>query len=157
MIKKILSSLLIILLLFSACKHDSFVLKEEKVFENNSWNKFDNLSFNFNISDIESSYNFYLVIDHTSKLKTKKIPLSFYLKTPSGEERTLNYYIKLIDNNGNFIGEKIKENFNLTILMRKNYLFKKKGNVKIEIVNQLSKLETPGFVSVELIIKKSKK
>ncbi len=154
MMRKIIVLLTIILLSLSACNQNNIVFKESKRFENNSWNKFNSLNFTFPISDINSPYDIFLVIEHTSQLKIKMLPISFYLYTPSGETRAMSYYIRIINNDGNYNGEKKGDNWSLTIPLRKNFQFQEKGTVKIEIVNQLTKLETPGFIKAELVVKK---
>ncbi|MCD4772430.1 MAG: gliding motility lipoprotein GldH [Bacteroidales bacterium] len=146
--------LTITLFIFSSCNQNKIVFEESKRFENNSWNKFNSLDFTFSISDINSYYDFFLIIEHTSQLKIKILPISFYFYTPSGETRTMSYYIRIIDNNGNFNGEKKGDNWKLTIPLRKHFQFKENGTARIEIVNQLTKLETPEFIKVELIVKK---
>jgi len=152
--KKIISFFLITLFFLSACNQNNILLNESRHFENNSWNKFNSLNFTFTVSDINNYYDFFLVIEHTSQLKIKILPISFYFYTPSGETRTLSYYLRLINNEGNFKGEKTGDSWRYTIPLRKHFRFQEKGTAKIEIVNQLTKLETPEFIKVELIVKK---
>ena len=154
MIRKIISSSLIVLFLFSACNQNNIVFQESKKFENNSWNKFNSLNFTFPISDINNYYDFFLIIEHTSQLKIKILPISFYFYTPSGETRAMSYYIRIINKDGNYNSEKTGDTWKLTVSLRKHFQFKEKGNVKIEIVNQLTKLETPEFIEVKLVVKK---
>ena len=154
MMRKILALLTIVLLFLFACNQNNIVFKKSIRFENNSWNKFNSLNFNFQVSDINCSYDFFLTIEHTSQLKIKMLPISFYFYTPSGETRTMSYYIRIINKDGNYIGEKKGDNWKLTIPLRKHFQFQEKGIAKIEIVNQLTKLETPGFVKAELVIKR---
>jgi len=152
--KKIISFFLITLFFLSACNQNNILLNESRHFENNSWNKFNSLNFTFTVSDINNYYDFFLVIEHTSQLKIKILPISFYFYTPSGETRTLSYYLRLINNEGNFKGEKTGDSWRYTVPLRKHFRFQEKGTAKIEIVNQLTKLETPEFIKIELIIKK---
>jgi len=152
--KKIISFFLITLFFLSACNQNNILLNESRHFENNSWNKFNSLNFTFTVSDINNYYDFFLVIEHTSQLKIKILPISFYFYTPSGETRTLSYYLRLINNEGNYKGEKTGDSWRYTIPLRKHFRFQEKGTAKIEIVNQLTKLETPEFIKVELIVKK---
>jgi len=154
MSKKIISFLLVTLFFLSACNQNNILLNESRHFENNSWNKFNSLNFTFTVSDINNYYDFFLVIEHTSQLKIKILPISFYFYTPSGETRTLSYYLRPINNEGNYKGEKIGDSWRYTVPLRKHFRFQEKGTAKIEIVNQLTKLETPEFIKVELIIKK---
>ena len=152
--KKIISFLVITLFFLSACNQNNILLNESRHFENNSWNKFNSLDFTFTVSDINNYYDFFLVIEHTSQLKIKILPISFYFYTPSGETRTLSYYLRLINNEGNYKGEKTGDSWRYTVPLRKHFRFQEKGTAKIEIVNQLTKLETPEFIKIELIIKK---
>ena len=152
--KKIISLLLVAMFFLSACNQNNILFQESKHFKNNSWNKFNSLDFTFTVSDTNNYYDFLLVIEHTPQLKIKRLPISFYFYTPSGETRSLSYYIRLIDNEGNYKGEKKGNNRELTTTLRKHFRFKKKGIAKIEIVNQLTKLETPEFIKVELVVEK---
>ena len=152
--KKIISFLVITLFFLSACNQNNILLNESRHFENNSWNKFNSLDFTFTVSDINNYYDFFLVIEHTSQLKIKILPISFYFYTPSGETRTLSYYLRLINNEGNYKGEKTGDSWRYTVPLRKHFRFQEKGTAKIEIVNQLTKLETTEFIKVELIVKK---
>jgi len=154
MVKKIISFLLVTLFFLSACNQNNILLNESRHFENNSWNKFNSLNFTFTVSDINNYYDFFLVIEHTSQLKIKILPISFYFYTPSGETRTLSYYLRPINNEGNYKGEKTGDSWRYTVPLRKHFRFQEKGTAKIEIVNQLTKLETPEFIKVELIVKK---
>ncbi len=152
--RNFIAFLTILLLFLSACKQNEIVFMESRQFENNSWNKFNSLNFTFPISDINSSYDIFLVIEHTSQLKIKNLPLSFYFYTPSGETRAMSFNIKIINNKGNYIGEKKEGLWKIIVPLRKDFQFQEKGTAQIEIVNQLSKLETPGFIKAELVIKK---
>ncbi|MBI9039402.1 MAG: hypothetical protein JEY97_14815 [Bacteroidales bacterium] len=135
----------------SACgnkvTYDSF-----EQFENNSWNRFNELNFEFPVD--KSTYNIYLTIkfDETYSYNELLINTAFY--TPSGEERFTNYEIKVRDKNGEFIGENHDNNIKLIFPLRKNFRFSKEGICKLEIENLMTKIETSGIIGIGIIIER---
>ncbi len=144
----------LLLLILTACSPDKVYEKHIK-FENYSWNRFKAVQFEVPVEDIKSNYNFYFAIKHITQYPYKNLRINFTIYTPSGEVRTMDYALKLKDNKGDFIGKTTGDTCYISILLRKDFLFSKKGICKFEIDNLMPKIETPGIMEIGLIVEKS--
>jgi gliding motility-associated lipoprotein GldH len=147
-------TIFLLLLILTACSQDKIYEKHIK-FESYSWNRFKDVLFEVPIEDIKCNYNFYFAIKHTTQYPYKSLRINFTIYTPSGEFRTMDYALNLKDNKGNFFGKTTVDTCYISILLRKDFLFSKKGICKFEIGNLMPKIETQGIMEIGLIVERS--
>jgi gliding motility-associated lipoprotein GldH len=150
--KKILL-LISVLVLLNACDSDRVYEKYEK-FPDQSWNRFDNLEFEIPVGNINSTYDIYITIRHITQYPYKNLLITTILNTPSGEVRFMDYDLQIRDKEGKPLGESTDDRWEIKILLRKSFKFRKAGTFTIEIENRMSKMETTGILGIGVIVEK---
>ncbi len=150
--QKFIISILIAILLTS-CGSNPYYQKS-KTFENNTWARFDILSFDFPVK-IKNNFDFYLAFSHTNKYLYSFIDVNITILTPDGEVRSREYHYRLKNTKLNWKGDKSGDTWNIKLPIRKDFLFNKSGTCKIKIENKMQKFKTLGIVKAGLVVKKS--
>ena len=143
----------ILIFLMSACDNNIHYNYFEK-FNNNSWNRFSELNFEFPVNESGIEYNIYLLIKFDKSFSNDELLINTAFYTPSGEERFTKYDIKVRDKNGEFIGEKQDNLIKLKFSLRKDFRFSKDGICKLEVENRMTKIETPGIIGIGIVVEK---
>jgi len=95
--KKFLVFSSIILLLTASCNHN----KKEAIFfhkfEKKSWYRYDHLTFNIPIQEVNMPYTLYFFAKHGKNYEFDNLDFGIIMNTPSGEER-INQYNFVIRN-----------------------------------------------------------
>ncbi len=153
--KKLISGLLLSLVILASCNSSKIY---EKHIDNDriTWNRFDVKTFNVDIKDISSKYDFYIAIRYISEIPFNYITVKFILYTPSGETRMMDEKIMLKDKAGNLLGDGMGDLYDLNSLARKDFQFTEPGVCKVEVSSTMSQLELPGIMQVGLIVKKAR-
>jgi len=153
--KKLILSFLAVLLLLTSCNPRKIY---EKHLDNDriTWNRFDVKTFNVDISDISSKYDFYVAIRYVSEIPLEYITIKFVLYTPSGERRTMEQKVLLKDKEGNLLGKGMGDLWDLDHLVRDNFEFTQPGICTVEISSTMPQSNLPGVMQVGLIVKKSR-
>lgn len=145
---------LILFLFLYSCA--SSVLYETKItFSNDAWNSFDKLDFEFEVSSANEPCDVFIKIELTEDFHLQKLPLFLTLETPSGEVRTLEHSIKVMNNNGLIKGKKQHGVWKLSSRVYTGFTFTEVGKSKIQIKNLHYKYQTDGIQSVGILIEKS--
>ena len=143
----------ILIFLISAC-NNNIDYNNFKKFNNNSWNRFSELNFEFPVNKSGNGFNIYLLIKFDKSFSYDKLLINTAFYTPSGEERFTKYDIKVKDKNGEFIGEKKDNKIEMKFPLRKDFRFSKDGICKLDVENRMTKIETPGIIGIGIIIEK---
>jgi gliding motility-associated lipoprotein GldH len=151
--KKHLPLLLLILVGFSSCESDKIY---EKHIDNEriTWNRFDVKTFQFDITDISSTYDFYIVIRHHTEVPLKSITVQFVLYTPSGKERIMEHEIMIRDQEGKPLGDGMGDLWDLQYPAWQGFRFTAPGTCKVEISSAMPQVDLPGILQVGLIVRK---
>ena len=152
--KKSFAISFILLLLLCACDRS---LVYEKHLDNDriTWNRFDVKTFQVDITDISSGYDFYVAFRHVTAFPLDFIDIQFNLYTPSGETRMLEKRIELKDAEGNWLGDGMGDLWDVSSLVREDFRFTQAGRCTVEISSNMSYADLPGLMQVGLIVKKS--
>ena len=142
------------LLLFSSCSNKP-EFEQYHAFENNSWNRFKFLTFEYPVTDTGQEYDIYFVFRYLPEYPYKKFKFVFTTYKPSGEMRSSEHKMWIIGENGKIQGEKKDDYYEIKIPVSKEISFPETGTAKFEIENKMTKLRTPGIVAAGLIIEKS--
>ena len=110
-----------------------------------TWNRFDLKTFEVDIEDISTAYDFYVVIRHHTYFPLPSITIRFTINTPSGEMRTMKQEIILKDEEGNLLGDGMGDLWDVTHLAREAFQFNEKGICTVEVSSAMSKDTTPSL------------
>jgi gliding motility-associated lipoprotein GldH len=156
LLKKLTAAVLLALtagLIFPSCQGGR-VFEEYRKLDDYTWKRFDNIVFEAEIEDTGASYNIYIAIRHITQYPFKNLMITAIMKTPSGEERYLEYDLKIRDDEGKPLGNGMGDLWDINIPLRKNFRFRNPGKVVMEFENRMSRPTTPGIMEIGLIIEK---
>lgn len=142
------------LLLVSCGK--KIIFENERIFENNTWNRFAKVNFEFPVDKAGGYYHIKLIIKQDGNFEADGLPVYLILNTSSGEERMKEANFLLKDK-GMLQGEKQGNLYVITKDIWKTILIDEKGKCNISIENIYPKFDSYGIHSVGLIVEKSEK
>ncbi|MCF8405754.1 MAG: gliding motility lipoprotein GldH [Bacteroidales bacterium] len=149
--------IVLVLVFIIGCNTESTVYKEYQKFESLSWNRFNILKFEVPVEDISSTYDIYLALRHIPEFPNKTILINYTLNMPSGDMRTNDKELELIDRDGNRLSECLGDLCDIEFQLRKGIRFSEQGSLVVEIENKYTKVEMPGIMEVGIIMRKSVK
>jgi gliding motility-associated lipoprotein GldH len=134
-VKKIVSSLIIILFILSSCGPNA-VYEGSYDFNDHSWGSGESPSFSYVCTNTTDKYNFIVTLRTTTDYEYSNLWVFMYTKNPSGELRkdTLNF--PLAELNGKWLGKNTGSLIEHEILIGWNKSFLKKVNIKF-VLNKL--------------------
>jgi gliding motility-associated lipoprotein GldH len=143
--------LLLIFISFASCKDDNAV-SQIHTFTTATWERFEQLNFEFALDDMEEEYDISVVVKHTALFPAETLYINVVMMTPGGEERIKDYNLFLMDRDGNYIGYETDGIYNCTILIREGMRFYETGLLKFEIENLMPKYHTPGIIEFGIVM-----
>lgn len=152
--KKLLFLTPIILLVLASCSKNKVFEKFEK-FENNEWPMDKAILFDVAIKDTSAFYDISIPVRYIDNFPYDGLLVVMTINTPSGEERSKKYKLKLRDDEGKFIGDVSGDIWDATVPIIKKTKFNSAGTYKFEIVNDMPKTPTPCVMEIGLLIEKS--
>lgn len=155
MIKKICFPILILFML-AGCQGEKTVFEEYRKFEKLSWNRFDNLVFTTEITNIEKAYDIDILIRHLPEIPYRDMVINFTINTPSGDMRTTDYTLYFHDADDKLKSNCMGDYCDLQLPLREGFTFSEVGTVRFEIENKYTKVEMPGIFEIGLILKEAK-
>lgn len=145
------------LLLLAACGNN-VIYDESLSFPGNTWNRFEPVDFNVNISKPDDCYNITLtaLID-TNRYTDAGLPVTVKTYGPQGETRTLFSTIVLRNVNGNWLGKPADNGqMEFSQPIREYFFFNDKGNHRFNIAQRTHKYDIQGIMQLNLVIEKAK-
>jgi len=101
--------------------------------KNQSWQRFNKITFNIPINAGGTTYDIYLYANFTKAYSYESLDLNMIMNTPSGEERIMEYNMKITTR-----GENVIE-------IKKGLYFSKKGTLSLELENLMPVLKITGI------------
>lgn len=150
--------LILFLCFFTAmvsCQHKDVIFEKRVTFKNNSWNRFNILKYDFQVSDTLTEYDIYLDVRHASFYPYENLLINFAIMSPSTEERVRSHDLKLRDKTGNFLGEGTGDIWDISFPLMTRFVFIHSGTYHIGIENLMTKYETEGVMDVNLVVQRS--
>lgn len=141
-----------ILIVFISCSGGT-VFKEFIKMEKLSWNRFQVLKFNVPVKK-NTSYDFQVVIRHIPEVPFNGLPVNITLQTTSGETRSLDYTIRLKENDGKLKADCMGDLCDIIVTIKDDLRFTEDGICDVTLSNRMHKVESPGILEVGLIVKK---
>lgn len=145
-------SLIIILFIVCSCSNTITEFEEFTVFENQSWNKFRILTFDFNISDTDAEYNIWLVVRYNNNFPEEKLHINTELVAANGEQRLREVSFRLFDADKKITGKEKLDYFEIKYPLYQELVFNEKGMQKTEIQNMMGKFELPGIEEIGIVV-----
>ncbi len=142
-------------LTFSSCSNKPEFEQYHK-FENNTWNRFDFVTFEFPVTDAKQEYDVYFVFRYLPDYPENKFKFVFTTYKPSGEMRSSEHRLWTISSDAKFQGKDKGDYIEIKTPVTEEISFPETGIAKFEIENKMTKLHTPGIYEAGLIIEKSK-
>ncbi|MEI6682808.1 MAG: hypothetical protein WCO44_09275 [Bacteroidota bacterium] len=127
-------------------KPDSIELYHK--FPDKTWARFNLLSFEIPVKNIEKPYDVILFVRFTPQFAYEKLGFNMVMNTPDGEERINQYDMNVKSKSGTFLGESCQDSCQQTIILKKELHISKAGVLKIEIENLTPRLITEGVMGV---------
>lgn len=132
------------------------VFEKNFTFQNNTWDRFNQIHFSFPVEDTESVYSISLLLKPTKDFEYPSMPVYIILQTPSGEERMDEVKVQVKQGNSFIETEKDKPMVYKTVLW-KELSITEKGNCKLSIENMVPKIQTFGLEQIGILVEKGKK
>jgi gliding motility-associated lipoprotein GldH len=142
---------LLFLLSLMACGNEH-VFEASFNFENNSWQSFQKVEFEFPAEKLSKTHNVYLEIVYTNSFPYEYLDFTSQITSPGGEERLRAYHEKLRNKNEIYAVSKSEEIFTKKILLTQLNGFSTTSICKLIFENRMDKLETPGIKSLKIIV-----
>lgn len=149
---------LIILLfgfLLSSCSSEKTVFEEYKKFEKLSWNRFDVLSFQMDVEDIDQNYDLFIHLRHFPGFPHKEMLVNLTIYSPAGDMRSTDYTLRLKDSEGESLSNCMGDYCDLLIPLRSDFSFYEPGIAKFDVENKYSKVDLPGIIEIGFIVKQA--
>jgi gliding motility-associated lipoprotein GldH len=137
----------LILLLFSGCKKSNEILSYHK-FKDQTWNRFDKITFNIPILAVNKQYDVYFFANHTKNYEYDNLRFNMIMTTPSGEERIKEYKLMVKNMTGGFLGECRGDSCTVSIVLRKGMSIEKIGMLRIEIETLVPRLQIENILGI---------
>lgn len=140
-----------VLLMFIQCDSPHFY--QQQASTQNNWDKDAALSFDFEVKDTLTKYDFYLLSRNNNEYPYSNLYLFTQLTTPKGEtySDTLQYYLAFQDGEWVGTGNSLKE---LYLLYRENVSLKDTGNYKLSVWHGMREDKLIGIEDISLIVDK---
>ena len=135
----------ILVILFSSCKKKESIDYYHR-FENQSWYRYNLLSFELPVSEPGKSWDIFFFIRHTKAYEFNTLELNKTMNTPSGEERIKEYHLDIKRKDGGFIGICTPDSCEVIVTLKNGIIIQNKGTLKIEIENLVPRLNLNGVL-----------
>jgi gliding motility-associated lipoprotein GldH len=147
---------LISLMVGYSCSTRGPVFEKSHKFENNTWDRFNQILFDIPMEGTEADYDIYLIMKPTNEFVYNNMPVYVILKTPSGEERMSEVKVQVREN-GKFIGAEEGKPILIKAPLWKALRISEKGVCKLSIENMVPKIQTMGIREIGIVVEKAKK
>lgn len=144
--------ILILSIFFTGCGN-KVIFNESRPMNNNVWNRFEDQIFEVAVEE-DTPYDIFLTLSHTNK-SNSSVFVTISIETPGGEFRAREYQFKLKSRENEWLGNPEGDTYKIELPIKKDFVFKKKGNCKITVENRYSKVQLPGISAVGLLVQKS--
>ena len=126
-------------------------------FPDKIWGRYNLLSFEIPVKNVDKSYDVYLFARFSFDFKYEKLDFNMVMNTSAGEERINEYTLDVKSKSGVFLGDCNNDSCQGTILLKKELKLTKSGILKLEIENLTPRLMTEGILGIGIRIIQSGK
>jgi gliding motility-associated lipoprotein GldH len=134
---------------------DKVVFEENADIENGVWNYKDGKSFEFDIQDTNSLFNFYVNVRNGEEYAYSNLFVFVEMEFPNGKKSIDTLECPLADAYGNWYGRGLGKIFDNRILFRERKRFPLSGHYKVGIYQAMRTDELAGIYDVGFRLAKS--
>lgn len=142
--------MIVTLMLLAGCKGRKTVFEEFTSFERNNWQKFNLLSYDFEIDAPGGDYDIFLLVRYNENFPEKFLVFNAELITSHGEQRLREYNLQLVGFEGNMLGAKSDGFYEAKKLLFKDLSFRETGKQLLEIQSMMKDYEVGGIEQIGL-------
>ncbi|MBZ0243701.1 MAG: gliding motility lipoprotein GldH [Bacteroidales bacterium] len=145
---------LALLIIFSSCQRPE-IISERKVFDNQIWNRFEIVEFNFNITKPDMTYDVTLNFEHIDKYYTDHLTTNITFYMPDGSMRSRDYTFKLKNEKLEWLGSTENKTISHQLPVVLGMKFPEVGSYEIRVESKMTKFNLENIKAVGLNIKPS--
>jgi gliding motility-associated lipoprotein GldH len=143
-------AILILTVLYS-CSGDKSVKLYHK-FSDNQWQRFNFLRFEFPVEEAGKTYDIIMLTTFSATYQYENLDFNMNLKSPAGEERIMEYQMKVKSKDGEFLNEIRGDSCQVSMTLKRQLKIGKQGILKIEIENLIPRMTTEGIQGISVIM-----
>jgi gliding motility-associated lipoprotein GldH len=117
-------------------------------FPDKNWARFNLLSFEIPVENIEKPYDVYLFARFNTGFQYNTLDFNMIMNTSAGEERIHEYQMVIRSKSGRLLLDCKNDSCTGTILLKRELYLSKSGILKIEIENLTPRMLTEGVIGV---------
>ncbi len=141
------------LCLLVAC-HPNRVFEQHTKMDDLAWKQENVISFQVNIEDNSTPYNFLVAIRHASGFPYQNLLLTFSRTTPSGKKETQEHELRLADENGDYLGDGMGDFWDFSFPLETGKMLEETGMYTLELKHDMPRDPLPLIMEVGLIVEK---
>ena len=145
----------VISLLLSSCGDADIVYQNSKVMENNTWNKNEGVSFDFEITDTTEFYKFYLNMRTTNLYEWSNLYMFVEIESPEDRSNIDTVEFVLANSVGEWTGVSSGSIINNNMLFIPKLRFQSLGTYKLTFNQAMRQDNLTEVMDVGIIIKKA--
>lgn len=152
--KKLVALVLISILLACSSSNKEVYSKYKDLSEGGKWVSTDEVFFKVNIDDVSSPYEMKFFFRCLDGFQFKNLNIKVTQISPSKVEEIAEYSLKVIDENGEFVGEELASIYDSENVVEANKRFKEKGKYIFKVEPNMSVPEVNNAVELGLALSK---
>ena len=154
---KYISIFLFSLVILFSCNNDSKIYSKYKdLSKGGLWDKEDEVFFKVQVKDISSTYNVKFLFRHLSEFAYKDLNIKVTETSPSKRESVSEYSLKLVDENGDYIGEELMSVIDCETEVESNKQYTEKGVYIYRVEHVMSVSSVGNAIELGLNVEKNK-
>jgi gliding motility-associated lipoprotein GldH len=146
--------LFIIASAFISCD-DKMMYEENREIKDNTWDMKNQLSFDFDVPDTNTKYNFYFNVRNTDDYPYSNIYVFFHTKFPNGKMGNDTVEFPLADDQGHWYGKGQGDLYDCRLIFRQGVRFPLAGKYHMDIEQAMRMEQLPGIQSAGIRIERA--
>ncbi|HEU4719639.1 MAG TPA: gliding motility lipoprotein GldH [Bacteroidia bacterium] len=142
------------MLLFASCDRTRF-FEENRDIPNNTWDMNNRLSFDFDVPDTITKYNFCFNIRNNEDYPYRNIYVFFHTTFPNGKMANDTVDFPLIDESGRWAGKGQGDVHDCRLVFRQNVRFPLAGKYHMEVEQAMRMEKLPGVLNAGIRIERA--
>lgn len=123
--------------------------------KDNTWNLKNQLSFDFDVPDTNTKYNFYFNVRNTDDYPYSNIYVFFHTKFPNGKMGNDTVEFPLADDQGHWYGKGQGDLYDCQLVFRQNVRFPLAGKYHMDVEQAMRMTDLPGVQSAGIRIERA--
>ena len=133
--------------ILSSCHKKQEIISYHK-FKDQTWNRFEKLTFDIPLQEAGKIYDVYFFAAHTMKYEFDNLNFNMVMTAPGGEERIKEYTFLIKRKTGEFTGRCDGDSCTAQVALKKGLEIGKKGMLRVEIEALVPRVEITSLKGV---------